>query len=163
LRRGGGVDDHANLLPGEASGVGEEPGRVPIDPKDLVGAGAQGRVEAAEVVEFGHELEARAGHAEVVAERGALLVGTVKHVLPVGRVGPAVEILLGPVVEAGDAARGVEKGQGQLEPGRRAAAGVEKARVVVVVEIEHERVERGGIVVRCRQVVVAVLDLPGVA
>ena len=125
---------------------------------------AQCRVEPAQVVQLGHQFEAGAGHVEVVAVGRAALELTVEHVLAAPRVRTTVEVLLRAVIKARNAARRVKERQRHLEArGVSADAGAEEPRVVVVVEVEHQRIERRRVVVQCAQVAVATLDLAGAA
>ena len=103
------------------------------------------------------------GHVEVVSQGRPLLVETVEHVFPVGRVRAAVKILLRAVVQRGNAPRGVHKNQGHLQTGRGAPRGVQETGVVVVVQVQDQRIQGGGIVVGRRQIVVTGLNLAGVA
>ncbi len=128
-----------------------------------MGSGPEAGIQPAQVVEFGHQPEARVGHIEVVPQRRPLLEGPVKHILAIVGIRPAVKILLRAVIEARDAPGGVQEDQCHLEPGRGASGGGEETRVVVIIKIENQGIQRSGIIIRRSKVVVSRLDGPGSA
>jgi len=164
LGGGRGVHDHKDLLGGSnPARISQQAGGAKVRPKVVMGAGAQRGIESPQIIEFGHQLKPRMGHVEVVAQGRPLFVEPIEHVLPVGRVRAAVKILLRAVVQRGNAPRGVHEDQGHLQTSCGAARGIQKTWVVMVVQIQDQRIQGGGIVVSRGQIVVTALNLAGVA
>ena len=112
LRGTGSVKNDEHLLRAEPARIGEEPGPAELSPLVDLRAERQRRIKPAEIIQPGDELKQRMRHVETVHAREAgILELAGKHVLAVVGVGGAVERLLGAVIEAGNAARGVEKRQ----------------------------------------------------
>ena len=101
------------------------------------------------------------GHVKIIPERWPLLKGSTEHILPVVRVRSAVEILFGPVIEGGNASRGVHEHQRHLEPGRGASGGCKKARVVVIIQIQDQRIQGRRIIIGHSQIIVTTFNGAG--
>ena len=101
------------------------------------------------------------GHVKIIPERWPLLKGSIEHILPVVRIRPAVKILLGAVIEGGNAPRGVHEHQRHLESGCGASRGGEKARVIVIIQIEDQRIQGRRIIIGCGQIIVPTFNGAG--
>ena len=135
LRSGGGIHHHVHLLLrfSNPASISQQAWSTKVRPEHLVGPSSQSRIEPTKIVKFSHQPKARMGHVKIIPERWPLLKGSIEHILPVVRIRPAVKILLGAVIERGNAPRGVHEHQRHLESGCGASCGGEKARVIVII------------------------------
>src|SRR5262249_49187973 len=103
-------------------------------------------IKPAEVVQLRDKLKERLSHVETVyANHASVLEFSCKHVLAVVGIGPAIEALLRAVVQAGNAACRIKKGKGDRKA--LVSAGVQEARLVVVVQKRDQAHLRVGVVV----------------
>ena len=162
LRRGGGVHHHVHLLrASNSTSISQQAWSAKVRPEHLVGPSPQSRIEPTKIIKFSHQPKARMGHVKIIPERWPLLKGSIEHILPVVRIRPAVKILLGAVIEGGNAARGVHEHQRHLESGRGASCGGEKARVIVIIKIEDQRIQGRRIIIGHGQIIIPTFDGSG--
>ena len=120
----GGIEADEDFLVAQHARVGEQPGAAVIGGQIVLCSRSQGRIEAAEIVHYERtRLKEQVRFVEVVAHGGGVWFPLAReHVLAVVIVvAVAGERLFGSVVEAGDAARGVEELQRDREAVRGCA------------------------------------------